>query len=352
MIDPKTQVLFMGAGTGSSPVFYYRCMLPATILGASYASFVGDWPKVRWTTGLVHPRDGGPPTSLVPALENYDIIVMQQPHTAGWLDLIKALRARGKIVLFECDDYLHGIQEKKDHDFREYFSPKYLARYERCMRAADGMIVSTDFIAEKYARYNPNIHVCYNGIDLPRYDLTRPSRKTVNIGWAGATGHVEGMRPWLQTVANVMTHYPETTFVTIGQNFADAFAAGFPGRSLSIPFCAIEQYPGAMSMFDIALAPAGKGSWYRGKSDLRFLEAGALGIPIIADPLVYPKIEHGVTGFHARSPLELELHLQVLLTDKDLRIKVGDAAREYVRNNRAINHAAHQWQVVFDKVAG
>ncbi len=349
MVDPL-DILWVGAGTGASPVFYYRMLLPASILNQSYESFIGDWPKVHWCTGLMQDREGGPPTSKIATFENYKLVVLQQPRGQGWLELIKGLKNRGIKVIVEVDDYLHGISEKKDHDYRKAFTAKFLSGYERCFRAADAMIVSTDYIAERYARFNRHIHVCYNGLDTGRYRLTKPPRETINIGWAGATGHKEAIVPWLQGIANVMGKHENTCFVTIGQNFADAFKEGFGNRALSIPFSSIEQYPGAMTMFDIALAPSGKGSWYRGKSDLRFLEAGALGTPIIADPLVYPNIDHGINGFHARSPIGMESILDRLVSDGELRASVGAAAQHYVLGERSINVMAAQWTRAFEEV--
>ena len=351
-VNPQTDVLFCGAGTGASPVFYYRMMLPASVLNASYESFVGDWPRVRWCTGLLQDREGGAPSSKIASWENYKIVVLQQAHGKGWLELIKQLKAHGIKVIYEVDDYLHGIPEKKDHDYRKYFTANYLERYVRCMRACDAMIVSTDFIAENYARFNRNIHVCLNGLDTGRYNLTKPKRSTINIGWAGATGHTEAMLPWLQGVANVMGEHQNTTFVTIGQNFADAFKAAFGNRAISIPFASIEQYPGAMTLFDIALAPAGKGTWYKGKSDLRFLEAGALSTPIIADPVVYPTVIHRENGMRAGSPMQMESMLNELVRHEELRTRLGAAARDYVLRERSINVMAQQWLKVFEQVAG
>jgi glycosyltransferase involved in cell wall biosynthesis len=95
-----------------------------------------------------------------------------------------------------------------------------------------------------------------------------------------------------------------------------------------------------MADFDVALAPAGRGGFFRGKSDLRWLEAGALGIPVIADPAVYPEIEHGVTGFHAETPAEMRSILLELIADAALRAGVGRAARDHVAAHRRIEVAA------------
>jgi glycosyltransferase involved in cell wall biosynthesis len=106
-----------------------------------------------------------------------------------------------------------------------------------------------------------------------------------------------------------------------------------------------------MALFDVALAPAGEGSFFRGKSDLRWLEASALGIPIVADPDVYPEIEHGVTGFHARTPAEMREVLDELVADGALRCRVGAAARAHVTEHRTAQATAADWAAVLREVA-
>jgi hypothetical protein len=214
------------------------------------------------------------------------------------------------------------------------------------MRAADGIICSTDYLARRYAALNPRTWTCRNGIDLVRFAFTRPAREHVGIGWAGGTGHVTTARPWIDEVGSVMRERDDTHFISVGQPFADRFRGEFGARALAIPFTAMEVYPAAMTHFDIALAPAGKGDYFKAKSDLRWLEAAALSIPCIADPDVYPEIEHGVTGFHASTPAEMGEILRELVADRDLREQVGAAAREYVTEHRTVQVAAQSWAEV------
>jgi hypothetical protein len=61
-----------------------------------------------------------------------------------------------------------------------------------------------------------------------------------------------------------------------------------------------------MTIFDVAIAPSAENNLFRGKSDLRWLEASALSVPLVAHPDVYPEIEDGVTGVHARTPAGVE----------------------------------------------
>lgn len=349
MVDPKN-VCFVGQG--ASAVCYYRCMLPAMALGADWVGVHGKPEKLSYITGLVAKGSpSGKPESQLPVLSQYDIVVLQQPAEHGWIGAIKALQEQGVKVVYETDDYLHGIKHQEDHAFKEAFGQDYLGRAELAMKAADAIFCSTQFIADQYRHRNKRVFVCKNGIDPDRYDLTRPERDTVNIGWAGATGHQQVLIPWLQQVANVMRMRENTCFVSIGQGFAEGFKRVFGDeRAITVPFAAIEQYPAAMTMIDVALAPAGKGGWWRGKSDLRWLEAGALGIPIIADPDNYPDVQDGVTGFHAGTPMEMVEKLLLLVDSEETRTAVGENARDVIRAERSFPRAAEAWRNALDAV--
>ena len=341
-LDIKRDVCMVGKAT--TVPCYYRIMLPAMRMGCDWVGVAGFPPKLHWLTGSVRGE------SMLPDLLDYKVVVIQQPMGESWEKTIVALQENGVKVIFEVDDYLHGVQKLEGHDFASSYDDRALVLYEACMRKADGMIVSTEYLLKKYRKFNQNIFLCRNGIDLRRYALTKPERPTVNIGWAGATGHQKAVLPWLNLVGAVMDKRSEVTFISIGLRFADALRR-FGDRALSVPWAAIEQYPAAMTMFDIALAPGGGGSWYRGKSDLRWLEAGALGIPVIGRPSIYSEIEDGVTGFHATDPNAMVECLMPLVVDSGLRERVGLAAKEHIEQHRSIEQMVGQWEDAIRAVA-
>lgn len=356
MID-KEDILFVGLG--QSAVAWYRCYLPAMAMDADHVGLYGEPPKVRWATGLVRVPGKDIKQSAIPRFTDYKVVVLQQPRGRGWAEVIRTLRDRGVKVIYEIDDYIHGIHKQQDHDFREGFAKKELHEWELCMRMSDAIIASTEYIARRYRKFNKRTFVCQNAIDLKRYELTKPERSTVNIGWAGATGHTLSMKPWLDGVLRAMDRHDNVCFVSIGQDFASAIQRARGGqewhdRTISVPFAAVEQYPGAMTLLDIALGPARHTQFYAGKSDLRWLEAGALGIPIIADPFVYGAIRDDFDGFHwspeTRSDETLDALLDELIEDEEVRTEVGENAREVVEKERSFPLAAEQWIEVFEEV--
>ncbi len=106
-----------------------------------------------------------------------------------------------------------------------------------------------------------------------------------------------------------------------------------------------------MRLFDVSIAPSAENNQFRGKSDLRWLEASALGIPLVAHPDVYPEIEDGVTGVHARSVDEVEAALLRLIDDDEERERIGAAAHDDVAEHRRIQVAAQSWADVLREVA-
>jgi glycosyltransferase involved in cell wall biosynthesis len=341
-----SDILFVGVGKSS--VLWYRCALPAMALGADWIGVRGRPPGPQVVTGEVR----GP--SMIPRFENYRVVIFQQVYGREWLAQINSLRERKIKVLYEIDDYLHGVSGQTHHGYAKHFTKQRLQGHELCMRACDGIICSTDYIARRYAKFNRSVYVCAVGLDVARYALTRPERPTVNVLWAGATGHLAILLPWLNAMLPVFKEHANTCFVSVGNPQLATAVGQLIGseRAIGIPFCPIECYPAAMMMGDIALAPAGKTAWYRGKSDLRWLEASALGIPVIADPVIYPEIEHGVTGFHAATPPQMADILRTLIVDGELRERVGEAAREHVLARRTSEIAATQWYEVCCAVAG
>ncbi len=343
VVDPS-RVLFVGQGT--TALMYYRCLLPAMAMGADWCGVMGEPPKLGVATSMI--RKG---TEMPNLIEDYDIVVLQQPAGDGWIQTIEAMKDNGVKVLFEIDDYLHGIKEVKGHDFKKGFKPEILRSIERAMECCDGLIVSTPYLKKKYRHFNDNAFVCQNGIDEKRYDFERPERDTVNIGWAGATGHTDAVTPWFAMTGAIMKARPETMFVSIGEPYGLAFQKEIgEERAIAVPWAAIEQYPAAMTMFDIALAPAGEGSWWRGKSDLRWLEAGALGIPAIVNPIIYPEAQNGQTALTAVNQQQIAEALLALIDDSDLRREVGEKARAHVREKRSIKVVVKQWLRVFERV--
>jgi glycosyltransferase involved in cell wall biosynthesis len=343
-MQPIPRTLFVGLGV--SVVSYYRCFLPAVALGADYTAAVSAPPQLRLATGL------GERVPEVSDMFDYDVVVIQQPRGVAWLKLIRELQDAGVRVLYEIDDYVHSARKMRSHEMTDIFDAELLARMEMVMRVCDGMVCSTPYLARRYRAFNARTWVCRNGIDLKRYGWPRPARQGLTIGWAGGVGHKAALARWEPAVRAVLRARPETRFVSVGHPFAAELIEEFgPERAVALPSAEIEVYPASMTLFDLAIAPSAETNLFRGKSDLRWLEASALGLPLVAHPDVYPEMVDGVSGLAARTAAEAEAALLRLVDDAALRERLGRGAHAQVAATRSAAVTAEDWRAVLSELA-
>jgi glycosyltransferase involved in cell wall biosynthesis len=341
---PKT--LFIGWGV--SVVSYYRAFLPAVALGADYVAWIGDdkAEQFQLLTGL-----GARPPKRE-ELFDYEVIIIQQPRGVHWMKFIRELQSAGVTVLYEIDDYVQSARKIKSHELTDVFDAEFVGQMEMAMRVTDGIVCSTDYLARRYRRFNERTWACYNGIDLNRYAWPTPAREGVTIGWAGGVGHKASLARWEPGVREVLRKRPETRFMSVGYGAAADYLEEFGSeRAIGLPSGKIEVYPASMKFFDMAIAPSSESNLFKGKSDLRWLEASALGIPQVAPPETYPGIEDGVTGVHARTPKEVEAALIDLVDDASKRERIGAQAYAHISEHRRIEVAARRWRDVLLEVA-
>lgn len=334
----SSDVLFVGRGKDVVP--WYRTGMPAFHLGCDWVGVVGDPGELLLETSL---KRGG---HVLPDWDAYKIVILQYVSGPKWLKQIREWQANGTVVIYEVDDYLHGVRKVKGHAAAKVYSAKKLKEFELCMRACDAMIVSTDWLAQRYRKYNEKIFVCKVCVEGTRHKrLALPQRRTTNIGFAGGVGHQEGIERWVPAVQSVLDNYPNARFVSVGFNAADLMER--PTQAVHIPFTSIENFPSVLCNFDVAIAPAAHNNFFAAKSDLRWLESGALGIPLVADPFVYKDIEHKKTGWLAEFAGQALEGIEALVRDPELRSEIGSAAQQKILAERDISAGLHQWEQAF-----
>jgi glycosyltransferase involved in cell wall biosynthesis len=223
------------------------------------------------------------------------------------------------------------------------------------MSLADGVMTATAHSAAYYAQLNPRTFLCRNGIDSGNWELRPRSRdERVVIGWHGnPLEHMLSVPLWLPAVANVLERHPEVEFVTIGvAAFADELAQRFGGRCRGSGPVPLVDYAAKVNEMDVILAPAAHTEMLRGKPDQRWLTAGALGKPIVADPWIYPDVRDGDTGLLAVTAGEAETALERLVTDQQLRHDLGSRARAEIQRTRDMSVVVGEWHRAFDAVFG
>lgn len=255
---------------------------------------------------------------------------------------------RDILSIYDIDDNLFCVPE---HNFaHKFFSSSEVKRnIAACAAMADICLTSTEPLANVMRKYNPHTLVIPNYIDESVLEIPRPDHgDTVVVGWAGSGTHdadFAQIKPHLFTIA---FSNPNVRFAIMGGNYGADLP---PERTLRAPWTkSPRRIYKKMAIFDIGIAPLINDEFNESKSHIKALEYAALGIPCVASkvPAYEDFVAHEVTGFLAENPIEFADAIQELVTNRDLREKMGRAAREHARTY-TIQANIHKYERIYQQ---
>ena len=207
-----------------------------------------------------------------------DTVIFQRPLAREFLDFMKHTKAYSNAFkVYEIDDLITNIPIKN------YFKSQHPKDTAKLLREGiaqvDRLIVSTPGLAEAYSGWHKDIQVLE--LKLPTVwwgdlKITRTEHKKPRVGWAGGSSHLGD----LELIADVVKDLAdEVDWIFFGmcpaklRPYVKEFHSGVP----------IHMYPQKLATLDLdlAVAPLENNQFNDCKSNLRILEYGACGFPVI-----------------------------------------------------------------------
>lgn len=255
-----------------------------------------------------------------------DVILLELITGSRFPDIFRQLRevSAAKIVL-EYDDYLLNVPLKNGN--RQHFPQQMIKSFRKVVDSADWLVVSTAPLAEAYSRFHSDIRIAQNRLAPHQWGHLRSERgvgKKVRVGWAGGSSHsgdLEILLPLIKALEG------QVEWVFMGMKPRNVQCEFHPG----VPF---ELYPEKLASLnlDLALVPLEINQFNECKSNLRLLEIGTCGVPIIATNIEPYRCDLPVTLVENRFK-EWMNAVQAYINDADLRHRHGDALREAVHQH-------------------
>jgi len=371
-------------------VNWFRAKMPhdalAKSLGAEHTGIIHYDPQLivrqNWEFDLYTDKAFEVKSDILLAVGWADVVIWMGLHSPESLNLFKlcGLRYPHVKMLMEIDDYLLSSARSNPGAGEVYRHGGDLAKIGlEQMRQSDGLIVSTPSLAELYKPFAKNIHVVENVIDLKLWPK-RKKNKLLTIGWIGAGSHDDDLGLIRNVVPNILNAYNNVQFSIV--HGAPEFFKHKPGceylenphhprynKMKRCPLCkgidrvlwthdfkTIDKYPkwAASFGFDVGLAPLVDLNFTRGKSNLRWLEYSAMGIPTIASPLNHfvETIKDGETGLIVKDNNEqgwIEA-IEDMIENKDLREEIGRNARNEIKTNWSPKSMAHKYKKAIQEI--
>lgn len=268
--------------------------------------------------GLMHVTD----------LERYDpdVIILQRQIQEDRLEAMRRMKAFSKAFkVYELDDYLPNVPLKSVH--RQHVPKDVLKSLRIGLGYTDRFIVSTEALAEVFAGLHNDIRVVENRLPLHWWKGLQSERrvsKRPRIGWAGGSGHTGD----LEMIADVIKHFSQKVdwifFGMCPEKIKPYVKEVHHGVSLT-------EYPSTLASLnlDIALAPLEDNLFNECKSNLRLLEYGACGFPVICSDIRPYRNNLPATRVRNRFKDWVEA-INMHLDDLDATARMGDELKNKV----------------------
>ncbi len=271
--------------------------------------------------------------------------------------LTRRIRRTGARFIYALDDDLLGLYDQQ----RSPRAQGYRQVIQFFLEEADGVLVTTSALQNRYQVLNPRCVVVPNALDerlLAGGRLTPGlspfERRPTIIGYMGTMTHEADLNlilPAWQTLYNRYGHAVEFQIVGVTARHEALAGSGLPIRVVQ-PRPEEVEYPLFMLWFtsrlawDIAVSPLAETPFNRCKSDIKYLDYCALGAAGVFSqvPAYRGSVRHLETGWLADNTVDAWVTaLERLLHDEALRMSLARAARQDLYSRRLLCHTAPRW---------
>ncbi|MDR9863990.1 MULTISPECIES: glycosyltransferase [Pseudomonas] len=258
-----------------------------------------------------------------------DVIVLQGRYSEHAIDEIPPLKkffnARR---IFELDDYVIDVPHRNAH-IRNMPSKQDMERMvRRAIGLCDRVVVSTQPLANVLSDMHHDIRVVPNMLAQDLWGNLHSQRRTSKkprVGWGGGTSH-HGDLAVIADVVRELANEVEWVFFGMCPDDLLPYMHEFHG------VIGLDVYPAKLASLnlDLALAPLEFHVFNDCKSNLRLLEYGACGYPVICTDTEAYRGYLPCTRIKTNTTDEWLQAIRMHLADPDASYRQGDELREVV----------------------
>ena len=207
-----------------------------------------------------------------------DTIIFQKPFQHSMLEYMKHSKSHSNAYkIYEIDDLIHRLPMKNPD--RKKFPSDLLRIIKSGLSLADKLIVSTPGLAEAVSDWHSNIQILE--LKLPtdwwlNLEVHKTEHKKPRVGWAGGSSH-RGDLELIFDVVKDLSNEVDWVFLGMCPEQLKPYVKEF---HIGVAIDAYPQKLGSLDL-DLALAPLENSQFNDCKSNLRLLEYGACGYPVI-----------------------------------------------------------------------
>ena len=284
------------------------------------------------------------------ALQHHEAVIFYRtPLFAAVQQVLDEARRLRMPVHWEVDDLifdadvLRATPTLQQLDWRTFRGLIKGARlYRNALLAADRGIASTECLgAAMQAAAGVPVTVIHNALDRETRELStslatiqattqQQAKRALRIGYGSGTNtHNLDFLEASEALLEVLRESPDTILRIIGDLQLPKQFDAVEDQIERHKGTSYEHYLRLLADCDINLAPLESSTFNDCKSNIKWIEAAALGIPSVCSARAEfcHAINHGVNGLLCNNKHEWRMALRLLLDDEGLRQRMGQAAK-------------------------
>jgi len=320
----------LGLGGGSEGVLQHRMRIPlnamreAGVIQCSVVPAYSD--RIRM------------PTPVELARVRPDAVLAHNAVHDEHLEALQAYRRfTDAFLVFGQDDLMLDLP--RTNPFYTTVFKDIKRRLRVAMSTCHRLVVTTEPLADAYRAYADDIVVVPNYLPRAIWGNLRSRRRRgckPRVGWAGAQQHAGDLQI-LRQVIKATAH--EVDWVFFGMSLREFRRY----RKELHDAVAFEEYPQALARLDLdlAVAPLERNRFNEAKSNLRILEYGALGWPVVGSD-IEPYRNAPVCRVANKATAWIEA-IRERVHDLDAAEREGDALRKWVLENWMLEDNLELW---------
>lgn len=259
--------------------------------------------------------------------EKPDVIILQCRYMNSSLREIERIKQHSSAMrIYELDDYIIDVPSKNAHSRN---MPKDMrSLVQRGISMCDRVVVSTQPLADALSSMHHDIRVVPNMLASQLWHGLRGRRQTSakpRVGWGGGTSH-RGDLELIADVVRILADEVDWVFFGMCPDLLKPYIKEFhAGVSL-------QQYPAKLASLnlDLAVAPLEYNLFNDCKSNLRLLEFGACGFPVVCSDTKAYDGYLPCTRVANNTTEEWLAAIRMHLDDPQASYRMGDQLRETV----------------------
>lgn len=290
-----------------------------------------------------------------------EVVAVQRLCTKQNYEALKTLKRTGLKVIYDLDDNMWAIPSYNPaHRLFKQLEPGFRI----CATEADVITVSTEplrvAVKKAIGKQCPPVEVIQNAMDFewfhPLPDKLRTHRgDRVTIGWAGTNTHTGDVEQVFNLLPKLLDRVPNLYLEFVGLPAPNVIRQH--PRVKERDFVPVAEWPArwASWQWDASFAPLNANKFNNSKSNIKALEAAALGIPcVVSDVAPYH-------DFCAKSPLlrenllcrgikDWEEKMMNVTIDSGLRRKLGAEMMRVGREFYDVSRSVARWKELADAI--